>query len=259
MEIYDGRMLLIYLAVKYDGDFDKICTAITLKDYPPFEEVIKVNKSLKCKTLTMMDYDYPLKLKELKYAPFVLFYYGDITLLSKDILAVVGARNVNDYGKYCAEKVISECIQGRVVISGLARGVDTIAHEAAIKYGGRTIAVLGGGFDHLYPPENKELFETIKKEHLVISEYPPHVECAPYRFPMRNRLITCLSDGIFIPQVNNYMSGTMISVAMSLDQGKEVFVAPDRIDSETINNQIIDEGATFTIDGDTIKTFLKWK
>lgn len=259
MEIYDGRLLLIYFAIKYEGNLEKMHTALILREYPSLEEVKKVTDSLECKVLTILDYDYPLKLKKVPRAPLVLFYYGDITLLNREMLAVVGSRECSPYGKYCTEKVVSEVIKGRVLISGLARGIDAIAHECAIKFGGRTIAVLGSGFDRFYPPENQEFYEIIKKDHLVISEYPPFTEPQKFHFPMRNRIITGLADGIYIPQINNYLSGTMISVSQAIELGREVFVAPDRLDGETINNRLIDEGAVFTIDGETIKTMLKWK
>ena len=259
MEIYDGRMLLIYLAVKYDGDYDKIYMANVLKEYPPYEEVVKVNMSLKCKTITLLDYDYPQKLKQIYRPPMVLFYYGDITLLDKPTLAAVGAREYNEYGKYCAEKIISEVIGGRVLISGLAKGIDTIAHECAIKNGGRTIAVLGSGIDNCYPTENQELYEEIKRNHLVISEYPGMATPDSNHFPMRNRIITALADGIYIPQINSYMSGTMISFSQAVALNKPVFVAPDRLTSKTINNRLLDEGAIFTIDGETIRYELKWR
>ena len=259
MEIYDNRMLLVYLAVKYDGDYEKVYMALLLKEEPPYEEVVRVNKSLKCKTLTLMDYDYPQKLKQIYRPPMVLFYYGDITLLDKPMLATVGAREYNDYGKMCAEKIISEVIGGRVLVSGLARGIDTIAHECALNNGGRTVAVLGSGIDNCYPPENQKLYETIKEKHLVISEYPGMSIPDARHFPMRNRIITGLADGIFIPQINSYMSGTMISFSQAVALNKPVFVTPDRLDSQTINNQLLDEGAIFTIDGETIRYELKWR
>ena len=259
MEIYDSRLLLIYLAVKYEGDYDKVYMATLLKEQPPYEEVLEVNNSLKCKVITLLDYDYPQKLKQIYRPPMVLFYYGDITLLDKPTLGVVGARDYNEYGKYCTETIIKDVIGGRVLVSGLAKGIDTIAHECAIKNGGRTIAVLGSGIDNCYPAENKELYEEIKKNHLIISEYPGSCPPDAKHFPMRNRIVTALSDGIYIPQINSYMSGTMISYSQAVTLNKPVFVAPDRLTSKTINNRLIDEGAIFTIDGETIRYELRWK
>ena len=260
MTQFDSRPLLIYFAVKYDGDYQRMLMAIELKENPPIEEVRKVNESLKCKVITLLDYDYPLRLKQISYPPIVLFYYGDITLLDNEqTLAVVGSREYNEYGKMCTEKIVSEIAKGRVIVSGLARGIDTLAHESAIKNGGRTIAVLGSGIDNCWPSENQELYEEIKKNHLMISEYPGMSLPDRKHFPMRNRIVVGLSNGVYVPQINSYMSGTMISFALAAEMNKDVFVAPWPMNSETVNNKLIEEGATITIDGETILTYLKWR
>ena len=256
---FDSRPLLIYLAVKYDGDYDKLMTAIQLKESPPIEEVNKVVNSLKCKVLTLLDYDYPLRLKQMLYPPIVLFYYGDISILDNEqALAVVGSRDYSPYGKYCTEKIVSKIAKGRVIISGLARGIDALAHECAIRNGGRTVAVLGSGIDNCWPPENKELYEEIKKNHLVISEYPGMSTPDRKHFPMRNRIVVGLSNGVYVPQINSYMSGTMISFCMAAEMNKDVFVAPYKLGSPTANNKLIEEGATITIDAETILSDLRW-
>ena len=257
---FDSRPLLVYLAVKYDGDYEKIMAALELKEDPPLEEIMKVNKALKCKTLTLLDYDYPLKLKQGKFAPIVLFYYGDISLLDNEqTLVVVGSREVDDYGKFCTEKIVSEIAKGRVIVSGLAKGIDALAHEYAIKNGGRTIAVLGSGIDNCWPPENRELYEEIKKNHLVISEYPGMSSPDRKHFPMRNRIVVGLSNGVYVPQINSYMSGTMISFVMAAEMNKDVFVAPYPLGSETVNNKLIDEGASIAIDVETMLRDLRWR
>ena len=257
---FDSRPLLIYFAVKYKGDYEKMMMALELKEIPPMKEVTKANESLKCKVLTILDYDYPLRLKQTIRPPIVLFYYGDLSLLENEqTLAVVGSREYNEYGKYCTEKIVSEIAKGRVIISGLAKGIDALAHECAIKNGGRTIAVLGSGIDNCWPKENKQLYEEIKKNHLVISEYPGM--CAPDKknFPMRNRIVVGLSNGVYVPQINSHMSGTMISFVLASEMNKDVFVAPCPLDSDTANNKLIDEGASITIDAETILTDLKWR
>ena len=135
---YDGRILLIYLAVKYKGDFEKVLSALIMKDIDvPYEEAMKVFKSLPCQVITYLDYDYPKKLKQVYRPPLVLFYYGDISLLEKQNIAVVGSRKYSDYGKECTEKVVSSIIKGRVLVSGLAKGIDSIAHQCAIDSGGK--------------------------------------------------------------------------------------------------------------------------
>ena len=257
---FDSRPLLIYFAVKYHGDFQKIMMALELKETPSLKAIEKVNQSLKCKAITLLDYDYPLRLKQVLYPPIVLFYYGDISLLNNEqALAVVGSRDYNEYGKECTERIVSEIAKGRVIVSGLAQGIDAVAHECAMRNGGRTIAVLGSGIDYCWPPENQELYEEIKKKHLVISEYPGRTPPYPKNFPMRNRIVVGLSQGVYVPQVNTYASGTMISVNIAVEMNKDVFVAPWPINSETANNQLIEEGALITIDKETILTYLKWR
>ena len=256
---YDGRYLLIHFAVKYQGDYDKITVALRTCEDVPFEEAFATFKSLKCKCLTMLDYDYPLKLKQVFKPPYVLFYYGDISLLDKRIIATVGSRDYNEVGKESTELVLKEIIPGNVMISGMARGIDTIAHICAIRNKGRTIAVLGSGIDYVYPPENKYLYNIIKKNHLVISEYPGDTLPQPSQFPARNRIVVALSDCVFVSQINSFRSGTMISYNMAAEMNKPVLVAPHPFSSPTINNRLIDEGAMMAIDKKQIMEDLEWK
>ena len=256
---YDSRKLLVYLAVKYKGDYEQILNAILLKETDvPYEEVLDVYQSLKCKVMTYLDYDYPLRLKQIKHPPIVLFYYGDISLLDKRSISVVGSREYSEYGKECTERIIAEIIKGKVVVSGLAKGIDAIAHQAAIDNGGQTIAILGSGIDYCYPSENKELYEEIKKNHLLMSEYP--FDTIPDRdhFPMRNRIVAALGDALFVPQINTYMSGTMITLNLALNLGKEVFVAPHPFGSGTINNSMLNEGATLIESKEQMLRDLHW-
>ena len=256
---YDSRKLLIYLAVIFKGDYEQILNTMLLKDFDvPYEEVIKVYQSLPCKVMTYLDYDYPEKLKRIKHPPLVLFYYGDISLLDKKSISVVGSRDYSNYGKRVTERVIAGIIKGKVVVSGLARGIDAIAHQAAIDHGGQTIAVLGSGIDYCYPSENRKLYEEIKKNHLLISEYPFDAMPDREHFPMRNRIVVALGDALFVPQINSYMSGTMISLNLGLDLNKEIFVAPHPLGSETINNQLLNEGATLIESKEQLLRDLGW-
>ena len=257
--IYDSRKLLIYMAVKYKGDYEQMLNAMILKETNyPVEEVLNVCKSLPFKAITLLDYDYPERLKYIKHPPFVLFYYGDISLLDRKSIAVVGSRDFSNYGKHVTERVIAGIIKGKVVVSGLAKGIDAIAHQAAIDNGGRTIAILGSGIDYCYPAENKELYEEIKKNHLLMSEYP--FDALPDRdhFPMRNRIVAALGDALYVPQINTYMSGTMISLNLALGLNKEVFVAPHPLGSETINNSLLNEGATLVESKEQMLRDLGW-
>ena len=232
---------------------------MVLKDIDiPYEEVMKAYNSLPCKVMTYLDYDYPERLKQIKHPPFVLFYYGDISLLDKKSISVVGARTCSRYGKHCTESVIAGIIKGKVVVSGLAKGIDAIAHQAAIDNGGKTIAILGCGIDYCYPAENKALYDEIKKNHLLISEYPFDTIPDRERFPMRNRIVVALGQALYVPQINSYMSGTMISLNLALNLGKEVFVAPQPLGSETINNQLLNEGATLVESKEQMLRDLHW-
>ena len=256
---YDSRKLLIYLAIKYKGDYEQMLDAMILKDVnAPYEEVMKVCNSLPCKAITFLDYDYPERLKQMQRPPLVLFYYGDISLLDKKSIAVVGSRNYSNYGRRVTERVIAAIIKGKVVISGLAKGIDAIAHRAAIDNGGRTIAVLGSGIDYCYPSENRALYEEIKKNHLLVSEYPFDMTPDREHFPLRNRIVVGLSDAILIPQINSYMSGTMISLNLALQLNKEVFVAPHPLGSEAINNSLLNEGATLIESKEQLLRDLGW-
>ena len=256
---YDSRKLLIYLAVKFKGDYDQMLNAIVLKEFnAPYEEVLKVCDSLPFKAMTILDFDYPLRLKQIRRPPLVLFYYGDISLLDKKSISIVGSREYSDYGKECTEKVIADIIKGKVVVSGLAKGIDAVAHQAAIDNGGKTIAILGSGIDYCYPNENKELYEEIKKNHLLMSEYPFDTLPDKDHFPMRNRIVVGLGQALYVPQINTYMSGTMISLNLGLELGKEIFVAPHPLGSETINNRLLNEGATLVESKEQMLSDLGW-
>ena len=165
---YDSRKILIYLAVKYDGDPFKIINAVRLREdeHVPYSEMEKVCDSIKSKVITYLDKDFPSKLKTMFRPPLVLFYYGDITLLddNKRRYGVVGSREYSEYGEAVTKKIVEEMGRGKVLVSGMAKGIDTIGHQAALDNKVRTIAVLGSGIDNCYPEENKELYERLKKE-----------------------------------------------------------------------------------------------
>ena len=243
-QFYDSRILLIYLAIKYEGNCEKMIFALETRDIAiPYEKALKAYQSLKCRAITILDYDYPRKLLQMRCPPLVLFYYGDISLLDKPMMAVVGSRECVKVGIEATESIVGDFAKGNVVISGLAKGIDAIAHRCAIDNGGRTIAVLGSGIDYCYPFENKKLYDEIKKNHLLISEYPFKTMPERDHFPMRNRIIAALADLIYVPQINTYMSGTMITLTIGLDSGKPIYVAPHPPGTPTINNQLINEGA----------------
>lgn len=196
--------------------------------------------------ITLFDDEYPVLLKETYQPPWILYAKGDIRLLKNHLkLAVVGSRQCNHYGNEAIQSLFPTLIEkGVVIVSGLAAGIDTIAHKTAISLGGRTIGVIAGGLNHIYPASNKSLSEEMIKKHLVISEYPPDIKPARWQFPMRNRIISGMSKGTFIVQAKK-KSGSLITANYAVQEGREVFALPGNIFSPYSNgtNELIQQGA----------------
>lgn len=195
---------------------------------------------------------YPQRLKELFDPPAVIYAKGDISLLQEPrTMAVIGARMATSYSENALKLLLPPLIQQEfVIVSGLAKGADRLAHEAAIRYGGKTIAVLGHGLFHSYPKENDELHRYMTEHQLVITEYPPYVGVQKWHFPARNRIISGLSEALLVTEAK-LKSGTLISTELALEQGKDVFVVPGNIFSELSQgtNKLIKEGAIPVWDG----------
>lgn len=191
------------------------------------------------------DPEFPLSLKNIYDSPLGLFCMGDRSLLKKKSLSVVGARSCTPYGRECLKRLLPGVIQeGFVIISGLARGIDTEAHETAIQQGGKTIAVIGTGIDFAYPAENRELQKTIGTQHLLLSEYPLGTKPMREHFPMRNRIIAGLSMGTLVVEARR-RSGSLITANLALNEGREVFAVPGSILSPLSEgtNDLIKHGA----------------
>lgn len=189
---------------------------------------------------------YPDMLREIKNCPEELFCIGDISLLKRRCIAVAGSRSTTVYGRNMAVRFAGDISRaGFVVVSGMARGIDTCAHRGALDAGGDTIAVLGCGVNVCYPRENADLKKEIEQKGLVISEYPPDTEPQRYFFPQRNRLISGLSEVTLIVQARNN-SGALITAEFAAEQGREVCAVPGNIDSQYNigSNKLIREGAT---------------
>lgn len=239
------REILLYYSLKFKGNWDKISEAVASKEEIDQEDAEKLIKSFKGNYITALDKGvYPEYLYQAVKPPFVLYYRGDISLLSQDYerLAVVGSRKFSDYGKEVTENFVSELAKDFVIVSGLAIGIDAIAHASAIKNNGKTIAVLGNGIDFCYLLENQELYEEIATNHLVISEYPPEVQPCPEYFPVRNRIIAALCDNLLVTE-GKLRSGTQITACLMVNKGGNVCCVPTRIDEESICNHLISEGA----------------
>lgn len=190
--------------------------------------------------------DYPSLLHELVDPPAVLYAKGNLEILkAKWKIAVIGSRKATSYTERTLDYLIPPLIEnGMVIVSGLAKGADTMAHLSAMKYGGKTIAVLGSGFFQIYPKENKSLADEISTNHLLISEYPPYVGPKKWQFPMRNRIISGLSNGVVVTEAAE-KSGTVSTMEHALEHGKEVFAVPGSILSDLSigPHQLLTEGA----------------
>ena len=237
--------ILIYFAIKYEGDWDKIYSAINKKEkveQKDLEETLAKNTS---KCITLISDNYPQKLKTIYKPPFVLFYKGNIDLLNTQnkTIGVVGSRKNSSYGEACTKEIVSDLVKKDIVIiSGLAKGIDGIAHESCLKEKGNTIAVLANGIDIVYPDENKELQKEIGEKGLIISEYPSFKESNKEQFPKRNRIIAGLSDAILVTEASQ-KSGSMITVSRALEMGKDIFCVPYKIGLNSGCNSLIREGA----------------
>lgn len=181
--------------------------------------------------ITPLDEEYPLSLKSIHDPPLALYVRGRLLPEDDRALAIVGSRSTSHYGLSAADRLAYQLGQvGFTVVSGLARGTDTAAHSGALKSGGRTIAVLGGAIDCLYPPENEELANRISKHGAVISEYPMGRQADRMTFPYRNRIISGLSMGVLLIE-SGLKGGSMHTIDAAMEQGRTVFALPGRIDT----------------------------
>lgn len=209
--------------------------------------------------VTKEDDDYPNKLRGIYGAPFALYVKGKLPVEGTKCLAVVGARDCTPYGKEMA-RYLSGAIakEGIAIISGLARGIDAYAHEGALAAGGNTYGILGCGIDICYPKENINLYMELQKEGGIISEYAPGIYPNSFNFPMRNRIISGLSDGILVIEAR-VKSGSLITVDMGLEQGKDIYALPGKVSdrlSEGCNNLIKMGAKLVTSPGDILEDLL---
>lgn len=199
------------------------------------------------KKITINDKEYPAALKEIHNPPKELYIKGEITNRDKMAIAVVGTRKYSQYGKQVCLDIAGKLAKlGITVVSGLARGIDTFAHQAALDAGGRTIAVLGSGMDrkNFAPYCNYDLGEKIAENGALISEYPEGTPGAIYTFPERNRIVSGLSLGVIVIEAPEE-SGALITANLALEQNREVFAVPGNIYEENSKgvNQLIKMGA----------------
>ncbi|MDD8020684.1 MAG: DNA-processing protein DprA [Acidobacteriota bacterium] len=194
--------------------------------------------------LSFKDSGYPELLREIVEPPLVLYSHGQTELLNLSGVAIVGSRHPTGYGRLLADKLADELAAcGLIVTSGLARGIDTLAHQGALR-SGRTLAVLGSGLDRVYPKENRLLAEKIAAKGLVVSEFPLEAEPLAFHFPLRNRVLSGLSLACLVVEAGP-KSGALITARLALDQGREVMAVPGPVTSELSRgtNFLIKHGA----------------
>ena len=184
------------------------------------------------RTLTFLDEGYPSSLRDIPDPPAVLYAAGPFPERLDCAIAIVGARRASLYGLQVAEHFAAGFAElGIPVVSGLARGVDAAAHRGALRAGGTTLAVLGCGLDVIYPPENKSLYEVLREKGCLLSEFPFGTLPLPAHFPRRNRIVSGLSLGVVVVEAG-LKSGALVTAGFALEQGREVFAVPGRIDSD---------------------------
>ena len=195
--------------------------------------------------VTLSDSNYPQKLKEIPDAPYGLFVRGNLP--GEELaVAVVGARDCSQYGGFVAQKLGEELARGGItVVSGMARGVDGISQQAALDVGGRSCGVLGCGVDVCYPKQNRELYDKLSRRGCLVSSYPLGTPALSRNFPPRNRIVSGLADAVVVVEARQ-KSGTLITVDMALEQGREVFAVPGRITDRLSDgcNRLIRQGAS---------------
>jgi DNA processing protein len=229
---------------------------------PPdiIHEQIRQYKNNEISVITIFDKEYPRALKEIYQPPWVLYAKGDISLLEKEpMLAVVGSRQATQYGKNAIRLIFPELIDHNlVIVSGLAKGIDALAHEQTIRLGGRTIAVIAGGLYHIYPKENIPLATNMMRSQLILSEYPPDTKPLRWHFPARNRIISGLSAGTLIIEAKR-KSGSLITANYAVHEGREVFSLPGSIFNPCSGgtNELIQQGAKLVTNANDILEELK--
>ena len=179
-------------------------------------------------SISILDKIYPPALKTIYNPPVLLYYSGNLDLLAKPKLAAVGGRLASETGTRAIQKIIKELSNHFVIVSGLARGIDTSAHLASLRNGGTTIAVIGTGLDISYPEENHQLQTYISRHHLVLTEYEPGSPPLKFHFPERNRIIAGLVQGVIVAEAKK-RSGSLITCERALEEGRDVFAVPGNI------------------------------
>lgn len=198
-----------------------------------------------CKVISFFDKEYPESLRQIYRPPLILFAQGNLDLLQEKIVSIVGSRKATLYSQLVLNKLVPNLLKENFVIaSGLAKGVDVMAHKAALKNKGKTIAVVGNGLNHFYPMCNYQVQEEITKSGLIISEYLPDTPPRPFRFPERNRILAGIAENVIVTEAKE-KSGSLITANFALQENREIYAVPGPITSDLSAgpNKLIEAGA----------------
>lgn len=238
------REQILYYAVKYHGEWQRIAQAIAAME--AWERIAYDGAYI-----TIVDENYPASLRLLHHAPWILFYEGDISIWNKEMVSIVGSRNPDSYGMSMCRHVSTLLKHRYVIVSGLAKGIDACAHMSSLDKA--TIAVIGCGLDVMYPKENTQLYEAIRKQHLILSEYPKGIKPLAHHFPWRNRIIAALGKAVVVIQAKK-RSGTLLTVNEALELDVPVYCVPHTFNDSYGEgcNLLISQGANILVDDDDI-------
>lgn len=218
----------------------------SLTAYNDDQAEIYVNRIKKqCQVISFFDDAYPEQLRQIYRPPLVLFAQGDVNLLQQKIVTIVGSRMATSYSHSVLTKLVPHLVkQGWVIASGLAKGVDVMAHRAALTSEGKTIAVVGNGLNHFYPFSNYHVQEQIARRGLILSEYLPDTPPRPFRFPQRNRILAGIAQKVIITEAQEN-SGSLITANLALQENRDIYAVPGPIDKELSAgpNELIAAGA----------------
>ena len=236
---------LVAYSLKYDGESYEIEKALARQE--PYEQLLDLPK-----VICILDEAYPESLRKLSKPPYVLYYKGDLNLLKRDAVSIVGSRKPIVYAINQTQRIVNLLANEYVIVSGLAKGIDALAHSEALKVN-TTIAVLGCGIDYVYPSENQALYRSIEENGLILSEYPNLSLPLKHHFPHRNRIVAALGKAVVVIQAD-LKSGTMITVNEALNLGKEVYTIPYELSSIEGQgcNLLIQQGANMILEDDDI-------
>lgn len=241
------KELLQAVSCDANGDWENEFKIIKEKRKYTREQLNYYNNLCKAETLCIGDEKYPEAFMNINNPPFILYYYGNIDLLSNKFakLSIVGSREPSEYAIKSTYALLSELVKSAVnicIVSGMAKGIDATAHRVAMENNRPTIAILGCGIDSVYPKENNDIYEYCKQgKGLILSEYPNTLAPFPNNFSKRNRLITALSHALFVPHAKE-KSGTSISIKFATEQCKDILCLPARIYEDQMTNNLIKDG-----------------